>query len=69
MFKIEQEQFVDICPLNDEVLDSVSSSAILNLDLLNMILSRLEASEAQGVDRPRVALRELRAEFLNQNCK
>lgn len=69
MFKIDQEQFVDICPLNDEVLESVSTASILNLDLLNLILSRLEAAEAQGIDRPRVALRELRAEFLNQNRK
>lgn len=58
-FKDEGQLYLDICPLNDEVLLKVPSEKALNLDLLNAILAGL-----QGVNSfSRVSLSELRAEL------
>jgi len=49
------ESTLDICPLNDKAIESLESHDVLNLDLLNKVLSQLEGQEL----RPRVALKDL----------
>ena len=58
------QTFLDICPLNEEMLNITLSSEVMNLDLLNLILAQLERHE--GEDRPREKLSDLRAEFLRK---
>lgn len=53
--------FLDICPLNEEMLNTVSSTEIMNLDLVNVILAGIE--KAEGENRPRTKLKTLRDEF------
>lgn len=40
-YKEDGEAYLDICPLNDQMLEVVKGTEILNLDLLNTILARL----------------------------
>lgn len=56
------ETYVDICPLNEDMMEVVKGVEILNLDLLNTILSKIEAME--GGERLRVDLTDLKKEFL-----
>lgn len=63
-FKDQTEELLDICPLNEEMLDVLSGKEILNLDLLNLILSQLENIESQGQTRSRVKLSSLKASIL-----
>ena len=60
-FKDQQEEFLDICPLNEEMLDTLKDKEILNLDLLNMILSQLEKTHSQGEHKERRTLKEIRS--------
>lgn len=55
----ETATFADICPLNEDALTLMKSSDILNLELLNTILSQMERVNADSADRLRVSLREL----------
>lgn len=64
-FAFENQEAVDICPKNESMLDSLADSELLNLDLLNTILSHLELEDANGKQRPRISLKELRARLLN----
>lgn len=64
-FKLESEELIDICPLNDEMLNLISSKEVLNLDLLNLILSQLEKVESGGQLRDRVKLNALRSSLAN----
>lgn len=63
-FKHEAQEYVDICPLNEEMLDVLEDKEVLNLDLLNMILSRLEQDEASGKVRSRSRLKDLQQELM-----
>lgn len=62
-FQEEGKSFLDICPLNEELLATITEKEILNLDLLNLILSQLENMNAQGENRPRVKLSDLLEEL------
>jgi uncharacterized protein len=62
-FKSECVVVLDVCPLNEKMLNEVTDSEVLNLDLLNQILSQLELVDAKSVARKRVNLKELREEF------
>lgn len=55
------QSFLDICPLNEDMLVVAGESEIVNLDLLNLILSKLERE--YGSERPRVRLHDLLQEF------
>lgn len=59
-FKADSESFIDICPLNEDMLDVMLETEVLNLDLLNLILSQVEKLDASGNERPRIPLKELR---------
>jgi uncharacterized protein len=54
-----QEVQRDICPLNDEATPHLQPHEILNLDMLNSVLSQLESQDAKGLMRQRVPLRDL----------
>lgn len=58
------ETYADVCPLNEEMLNVVTAEEVLNLDLVNTILSKLE--RAGGEERPRVRLHDLRSGFLKR---
>jgi Fe-S-cluster containining protein len=60
-FKAEDEEYLDICPLNEDMLDKLTEKEVLNLDLLNTILSQLEKAAAKNSARPRISLSDLRA--------
>ena len=57
--KQDDQEILDICPLNEDVLNGLSQNQALNLDLLNTILSHLEKMDSTGVMRPRDSLRKL----------
>ena len=57
-FREAETSFVDICPLNEPVIDSLVPTDIVNLDLLNTILAKLDGSQGQ-----RVKLSDLKDEF------
>lgn len=59
-FKDEAQQFIDVCPLNEDMLDVLQESEFLNLDLLNMILSQIEKLDSKDIRRERVKLSSLR---------
>lgn len=65
-FKLEQQDYVDICPLNETILEKIASHEILNLDLLNVILSQLEKEESKGMQRPRISLNSLKLELTRE---
>ncbi len=62
-YKQEEKELIDICPLNEEMLDVLTTKEVLNLDLLNTILSQME--QAHPSRGPRQPLRELREELKN----
>lgn len=59
-FNEGENTFLDICPLNEDVLPRMNPSEILNLDLMNMILSQMEKLDAQNEERKRIKLIALR---------
>lgn len=58
-FKENAEALIDICPLNESMLETLTNYEYLNLDLLNMILSQLEKLESGNKNRERIKLRTL----------
>lgn len=64
-FKYEDENFIDICPLNEAILDHLNESEVMNLDLINKILSSIEYQDADHEVRPRVELKTLRNHLIN----
>lgn len=56
----EGEPYIDICPLNEEMIEEMEDKDVMNLDLLNTIISKLETESAKGVDRPRISLKDLK---------
>lgn len=56
----EGEPFIDICPLNEEMIEEMEDKDVMNLDLLNTIISKLETDSANGVNRPRISLKDLK---------
>lgn len=63
-FKDQSNEFIDICPLNEEMLDILSTKEVLNLDLLNLILSQLENLQSGGITRSRLKLSALKSSLL-----
>lgn len=61
-FLVQGETFLDICPLNEKELEVIKEKEILNLDLINLILSKLESGESSEL-RDRVSLKALKEEF------
>jgi len=59
------ESLIDICPLNDSMLEIIQETEVLNLDLLNRILVTLEQQDAQGTTRGRTRLADLQSELKN----
>jgi uncharacterized protein len=68
-FDYQGAEALDICPLNEEMIDLLDEHEILNLDTLNTILARLEMNEAGGAPRERMALKDLRAELMSYSTK
>jgi Fe-S-cluster containining protein len=64
-FQDEAKTWIDICPLNDSMLEIVKENEIINLDLLNRMLSGLENQDANGAIRSRIPLTALQAEIKN----
>lgn len=62
-FREGKDMFVDICPLNEEMLDTLTSSEMINLDLLNSILSGLEKIDSKNTERHRIRLKDLKDEL------
>lgn len=62
-FQDKGTSYIDICPLNEELLATITEKEILNLDLLNLILSQLENLDSQGTHRGRVNLSDLLREL------
>ncbi len=60
-----RQTLIDICPLNDSMLEIIHENEVLNLDLLNRILATLEQQEAQGTPRERPRLVDLQSELKN----
>lgn len=56
----EGEPYIDICPLNDEMIEEMEDEDVMNLDLLNTIVSKLETESAAGKNRPRISLKDLK---------
>lgn len=61
-FQVQGQVFLDICPLNEKELEIIQQKEILNLDLINLILSELEKSASPNL-RERVKLTTLIEEF------
>lgn len=66
MFKEDDQVFLDICPLNEEMLEHLSKSEYLSLDLVNTILVQLEKLDASHTDRERMKLSALKEELWTQ---
>lgn len=64
-FQDEEKTWIDICPLNDSMLEIAEENEIINLDLLNRILSGLEHQDANGAIRNRIPLTELQMQIKN----
>ena len=66
-FMLEEngQQNLDICPLNEEAIDQINQSDILNLELLNTILTKMNS--AQGFSGKRISLKDLK-EFFVMAC-
>lgn len=62
-FREGAESYVDICPLNEDMLESIQSSEVMNLDLLNSILSGLEKLDSGNQERKRIRLKDLKDEL------
>jgi Fe-S-cluster containining protein len=65
-FQENNQTFLDICPLNENMLNSLSDNEVVNLDLLNTMLSRLEKLNAGSIVRERIKLSDLRTELWTQ---
>ena len=63
------QTLIDICPLNDSMLEIIQENEVLNLDLLNRILATLEQQDAQGTPRTRTRLADLQGELKNLTDK
>lgn len=63
-FREHQQNFIDICPLNEKILEKITENEILNLDLLNQILVQIESAESKGTSRERIRLIELRSSLM-----
>lgn len=57
------KKYVDICPLNEEVLEDIAKSEILNLDIINTLLQNINGEE----NKARVSLTSLRDKLINEN--
>lgn len=62
-FRLGGEEYLDICPLNEEKLELMGEGEILNLDLINLILSQLEKNDSNDKARARVLLTDLLKEL------
>lgn len=62
-FKVEDKSMLDICPLNEGMLEELTSTEVMNLDLLNTILARMEADHTGGSGRERISLSALKLEL------
>ena len=62
-FREDSDLFVDICPLNEGMLETLTSSEMINLDLLNSILSGLEKIDSGNDERNRIRLTDLKDEL------
>jgi uncharacterized protein len=62
-YKEGEETYLDICPLNESMLEELLDSELINLDLLNTILSQLEKMKAPGTQRKRMKLTDLLEEL------
>lgn len=60
-FMAHEEISIDICPLNEEMLDVMEEKEVMNLDLLNTILSQIERADSPNEIRERVKLNDLQA--------
>ncbi len=58
------QTYVDVCPLNEEMLSVAAPTDVINLDLLNLLLSQLERNSGTGQER--VLLRDLWRELLRK---
>lgn len=56
------KKYVDICPLNEEVLHNIAKSEILNLDLTNTLLSNINGEQ----NTKRISLTEIKDQLLNE---
>ncbi len=63
--KTESEQYLDICPLNEEAFPLAKKSDIINLELLNTILVQLNSLQENS--ETRIALKALAKEFTVQD--
>lgn len=53
------EMSYDICPLNDEASHHLQAQDILNLDLINSVLSTIESQDSKAESRERILLKDL----------
>ena len=60
----QSRQQLDICPLNRDVLAGVEAGDILNLDLLNTILSHLQRQYSSSENGERVCLSDLQQQLI-----
>jgi uncharacterized protein len=60
-FMAHEEVSIDICPLNEEMLDVMEDKEVMNLDLLNTILSQIERADSPDEIRERIKLSDLQA--------
>lgn len=58
-FVSNEQASIDICPLNEDMLGVMEEKEVLNLDLLNTILSQIERSDSTNEMRPRTSLNSL----------
>jgi Fe-S-cluster containining protein len=70
-FEIDKQAFVDICPLNENMLQEISPKQILNLDLINMILASLQSETYPQLNETnsRMSLRELQERLINNHME
>lgn len=66
-FKDNNDVYIDICPLNDSILQVSEEPDVLNLELVNLILSQIETVDAKGIARDRIKLVDLRNELLSES--
>lgn len=63
LYTTGEKALIDVCPLNAEMLEVAGKSEIMNLDLLNLILAKLEQIDGEGIERSRVELSKLREDL------
>lgn len=57
----ENEPYIDICPLNEEMIEEMEDKDVMNLDLMNTIVSKIEQEDSKNTSRMRVSLKDLQA--------